>query len=453
MKHQTHRRRSLAPILTAAFVNCVLAASIWCQSTPKPGKGTSSASKAQQASQVQSDQKAKATVPPNVPDVSGLTCDQARAILERKGYSNSECGEHPNPTDYATRTDPPKGSSPSPNTKVLIYFDVEVPNLKGSTAVAAGELLRGVGLKIDPSQTVPGSGDPGTILSQSPAPHAFVNRGTSVKVEVVPDKLVLTITSNRIRVADQVSVQASLFPPRTDALYTFFWGDNSRADETDQPNASHLYHKANPHYQVSASVADPGGKGKVTSDPVEVDVEPYQVKLKIDPPNPEPGERVTLTAELDPHPSKLAASPTEYMFSFAGETGEWKTGSEDTHTYDEAGSYPISVSVKLGGIDAGSSKPETLMIGKRGPEIPWFWIVVCVVGGTLFSTGTTSILLTRKYVRRRRVRRLWEQTQVRTQIDPQVQTAEQPSLVRVDNVVLVRAVTDKQPSLSDGSEE
>jgi PASTA domain len=199
MKHEARGREPLALLLIGASGIFVLAISNWGQVPQRLPKMPSTASKVDRIPQRTSNVKAKAASAPLVPDVNGKTCVEAARILEAN-FFGYECINPPSSNQHATRTDPAKGSASPPQSTVKIYFDVEVPTLKGHTVKEASVLLSHAGLLMDQQQAASTSGDPGSVSAQSPDPHTFVPWGSSVRVEVVPDKLTISTTSQNIRV-------------------------------------------------------------------------------------------------------------------------------------------------------------------------------------------------------------------------------------------------------------
>ncbi len=426
MKSRVFRHPHLEIVLAVASLVCVAATPIWCQ------------------------RKREAITPlqvqvRSVPDVIGRTCIEASGILEKAGFGY-ECVDWTGVDDLVTRQNPEKDNPAPLRTKVKVYFDVEVPPLKGDTVSMAGERLRNVGLSMVQAQAAPGDGNPGTVSDQKPEAHTFVRPRTLVTVQVVPDQLLLIPSSNKLQVAEFLTLQASLVPARKDAHYTFDWGDGpSSITETTQPTAQHVYREPG-HFVVRAWVTDSDGEMRVDSNTIEMQVEPYTVSLDIEPIRPKPGEQVTLRANLEPPPSGEA----EYSFSFSGERGQWRSRPDDTHIYDVTGDYAVSVEVMINKIDVGSSRTILTVTPADGgvtppdgggtpPDgsIPWGWFIA---GGTAIIVLTTSI---RHTVRKRRVQRLRKEVTISVTTDTGNQVLEHPSLVRSEDVVLVRAISPK----------
>jgi hypothetical protein len=239
-------------------------------------------------------------------------------------------------------------------------------------------------------------------------------------------------------------LQVSLLPSRNDALYHVYWGDGSSSDKRDQP-ISHIYRDPNRNYKLSAWV-ESDLKMRVDSNTLEVDVEPYKVSL-VAPSNPKPGEPVKLTAELTPDPSQAAASgPTEYSFSVPGESDRWQPNAEITHSF-EAGQYTVSVSVRIGGITVATDQKTLTIVAGPNPRFPWLIIIIIIIV-ILVLGGISITAVTQHAVRGRRVRRLWQSIMIRSIPVVGSHTLDHPSLVRSDDVLVVRVLTDDHSSHS-----
>lgn len=122
-----------------------------------------------------------------VPDLAGLTLDEARALLEqarlRPGTVTEVAGEAAKGT--VAGQSPAGGTSADPGTGVDIQLstgpaDVAVPDLVGKTVEEAQAALAGVPLRIvqvDSEATASGNG---TVVRQDPAPGTRVPPGTGI---------------------------------------------------------------------------------------------------------------------------------------------------------------------------------------------------------------------------------------------------------------------------------
>ena len=372
-----------------------------------------------------------------VPDVIGSTCVEARGIL---GNNHFGCTCEPQNVTHqkATRTEPPVGQDARLGSVVTVYFDanppstttVEVPLVQGLTAQAARDKLLQAGLVMgEPTNADPGSGEPGTVSEQDPKPPTRVAPGSVVKVTIVPGQFKLSGPSETY-VANVVKLQVTLFPAKEAAVYTFNWRDGPGViTDVKDSFASHQYQTPG-HYQVSASVADPDGGGRLESNVVELDVKAYTLSLVFDPVRPRIGDQVTLRAELNPTPQ----GAVEYRFSIPGGGEESSREPTIRRVFSAAGTYDVSVNAVLGGISLGSGRARLDVPSPDGGPTPppWVW---WVVAGAVGGTATT---ITRNSIRRTRINRVYQNTSVTPNPGLWKQTFDQPELVRSDNVVLVR---------------
>ncbi len=116
----------------------------------------------------------------DVPDVTGLSMEEAVAILQNKGFKTELEGEG----NFVINQSPKPTVELQTGSKVTLYLGTEtsdgeatvsVPNVKGKTIKEAGEWLESIGLKIE----ISGSGK---AVSQEPEAGAKVAVGTTVKV-------------------------------------------------------------------------------------------------------------------------------------------------------------------------------------------------------------------------------------------------------------------------------
>lgn len=131
----------------------------------------------------------KGPPPTPIPDVTGLTKDDAFAKLQEAGFTPVDGGEEFSPDVDAgkvIRTDPAAEQTPS-KTEVTVYVSnaVTVPNLVASRLVDAQNTLSGLGLKIEVAE---GSGNPEAsfVYAQDPGANGRVEPGGTVKVKTIP---------------------------------------------------------------------------------------------------------------------------------------------------------------------------------------------------------------------------------------------------------------------------
>ncbi|MGW4440505.1 Stk1 family PASTA domain-containing Ser/Thr kinase [Streptomyces sp. NPDC004596] len=129
-----------------------------------------------------------------VPDVTGKTCDEAKAELQSKGLApNGTCNDTPtdNPDDdgKVLSTTPAAGSEVAKNTPVAINVgkvqnqQVQVPDVQGKTLRDARKLIEQAGLKV--GNVAPSQDDNATVFTVNPGQGTTVQRGSSVDLVTV----------------------------------------------------------------------------------------------------------------------------------------------------------------------------------------------------------------------------------------------------------------------------
>ncbi len=116
-----------------------------------------------------------------VPDMTGMTVDEASALVNNEGLILKIVGEG----DVIARQTPTAGAVVPIQTNILVYVGGEtpgdsqgvmVPDLKGKTLREAGEILSWLGLRLYPVGT-------GIAVKQDPDPNSKVSEGSTVTVE------------------------------------------------------------------------------------------------------------------------------------------------------------------------------------------------------------------------------------------------------------------------------
>ena len=128
-----------------------------------------------------------------VPDVTGLSCDQATAKMKQRTLV-ATCQDQPSdqPVGKAFNSTPAVGATAPQNSSVTVLISsgpqqVTVPPVTGETKQDAVKALHDVGLKAAITQGVECT-DPGlnnTIQSQNPTPGTQVDQGTFVNIVVL----------------------------------------------------------------------------------------------------------------------------------------------------------------------------------------------------------------------------------------------------------------------------
>ncbi|MEW2129169.1 Stk1 family PASTA domain-containing Ser/Thr kinase [Streptomyces sp. NPDC005435] len=125
-----------------------------------------------------------------VPDVSGKSCDEARAALQQKGLAPAAtCTPDTSATDPAqngkvTGTNPKAGDSVSKNTPIAINVaqvqdqqQFQLPDVRSQPLKNARELLQSKGLNV----ATPNSGeDDATVFNMDPQPGTMVKPGDTI---------------------------------------------------------------------------------------------------------------------------------------------------------------------------------------------------------------------------------------------------------------------------------
>nr|WP_276612258.1 Stk1 family PASTA domain-containing Ser/Thr kinase [Kineococcus vitellinus] len=130
-----------------------------------------------------------------VPDVGGQTQQQARQALQDAGFSVGDVVEtDADPSADAgtvVSTDPGAGTSAQRGTAITLNVasgQVQVPDVTGTSLAEAQQALNGLRLTTNTSTGAPGSGEPGTVVSQSITAGTSVDVGTSVDLVVAPEQ-------------------------------------------------------------------------------------------------------------------------------------------------------------------------------------------------------------------------------------------------------------------------
>lgn len=120
-----------------------------------------------------------------VPDVSGLTVEEARSRLRDAGLTVGEVtdvDDSTRPNGRVDRTSPAVGEvvdPENPRVELLVSTRVDVPNLLGSTISDARRTAERAGLRFEVSND---ASDSDRVMTQSPRPGATASRGDKVTV-------------------------------------------------------------------------------------------------------------------------------------------------------------------------------------------------------------------------------------------------------------------------------
>ncbi len=136
-----------------------------------------------------------------VPELTGLSADAARGILDARDLRFVHRGERHDDTideGLVVEQQPGRGSLVPRGSEVTVLLSsgpdrVEVPNVLGLSITPATGQLVNAGLRVARQTEEGGSGDPGTVSSTTPAPGQRVSRDTEVFLTLVPERHLVTV--------------------------------------------------------------------------------------------------------------------------------------------------------------------------------------------------------------------------------------------------------------------
>lgn len=132
--------------------------------------------------------RSKGPPPTPVPDVSGMSRDEAFQALRNAGFEPFEAGEEFSPNvqaGHVVRTDPEQGSTPEPGSRVGVFVSnaVEVPSVVGRQTKKAVRILREAGFKVEAEKS---RGPVSFVIEQSPDGGTLAEPGSTVTLSVIP---------------------------------------------------------------------------------------------------------------------------------------------------------------------------------------------------------------------------------------------------------------------------
>ncbi|WP_298181946.1 Stk1 family PASTA domain-containing Ser/Thr kinase [Saccharomonospora sp.] len=132
--------------------------------------------------------RSKGPPPTPVPDVNGMSRDEAFQALRNAGFEPYEAGEEFSAgvrPGHVVRTDPGNGSTPEQGSRVGVFVSnaVEVPSVVGRRTEKAVEILRDAGFKVEAEES---RGPISLVIEQSPDGGEFVEPGSTVSLSVIP---------------------------------------------------------------------------------------------------------------------------------------------------------------------------------------------------------------------------------------------------------------------------
>jgi eukaryotic-like serine/threonine-protein kinase len=156
-----------------------------------------------------------------VPELTGLSADAARGMLDSRGLRFVHRGERHDDVieeGLIVEQQPGHGSLVPSGSEVTVLLSlgpdtVEVPNVIGLTVGPATAQLTNAGLRVARELHEAGTGEPGTISSTSPSAGQHVSRDTEVFLTTVPERRLVVVpdlTGVSTRVARETIAAAGL---------------------------------------------------------------------------------------------------------------------------------------------------------------------------------------------------------------------------------------------------
>ena len=126
-----------------------------------------------------------------IPDVKGMTQQEARRALEKAGFKVSPAASVEDsqdvPKDHVTRTDPAAGQSVAKGTSILIYISsgmTKVPDLSGKSKDDATKTLQSLHFNITIREQASNTVAKDMVISTDPAAGSSVQQGAMITVTV-----------------------------------------------------------------------------------------------------------------------------------------------------------------------------------------------------------------------------------------------------------------------------
>jgi serine/threonine-protein kinase len=126
-----------------------------------------------------------------VPNVKGLSRDEAKAAIKRAGFKPKFENESSSkvPAGQATRTEPSSGTSLDKGSKVTVFLSsgpaqVTVPGVVGKDKDAAVSQIDAAGLQVDVQSRVTSDASAGSVIAQDPQGGVEVAEGSTVTITV-----------------------------------------------------------------------------------------------------------------------------------------------------------------------------------------------------------------------------------------------------------------------------
>ena len=126
-----------------------------------------------------------------IPDVKGMTQQEARSALEKAGFKVSPAASVEDsqdvPKDHVTRTDPAAGQSVAKGTSILVYISsgmTKVPDLSGKTKDDATKTLQSLHFNITIREQASNTVAKDMVISTDPAAGSSIQQGAMITVTV-----------------------------------------------------------------------------------------------------------------------------------------------------------------------------------------------------------------------------------------------------------------------------
>lgn len=206
------------------------------------------------------------------------------------------------------------------------------------------------------------SGEGPIVVDQQPGPRTQMPVGASVAIVLGQPQLLLAAEPVKADINKDVAFTANLepplpkatpvtiyayVPPRLQASYTYFWGDNLQTGPTDQTNPSHPYGAAGTY---NATATAQIGNYQIKSNPVTITVPAptqvtptYRITLKVQPQIVDVGEDVNANITVEPSP----APGTTYKFDWGDGKQEVRTVPNASHQYSVARKHAVHSTVTI----------------------------------------------------------------------------------------------------------
>lgn len=202
-----------------------------------------------------------------VPDVSGLSQERARAELVGAGFApeniSTETEESPDvPEGSATRTDPAAGEEVMPDAEITLFLSnglVELPSLMGLTEEEARETLRELGLSVTVTREESDE-EPGTVIQQGRSP-GLVPQRSSIDIVIAQERTTTTVPDVRGQNCNQAQETLGNAGLNSRCEEVDESGTPNQAIRTDPPRGSVVQEGTEVVVYIARPPADGGGGG------------------------------------------------------------------------------------------------------------------------------------------------------------------------------------------------